>query len=79
MWTHVNILLIINEDFRKAAEIVLNQANAMIISKNDGMFNPAYNHQRDSIINCNTMLRLSRDNYSPAQLDAIRMAKVIGE
>ena len=51
----------------------------MIISKNDGMFNPAYNHQRDSIINCNTMLRLSRDNYSPAQLDAIRMAKVIGE
>lgn len=47
----------------------------MLISKNDGMFNGSYNHQRDTIINCNTILRLSRDNYTPAQLDCIYAAK----
>ena len=51
----------------------------MIISKNDGMFNSAYNHQRDSIINCNTLLRISRDNYSPKQLNAINAAMKLWE
>jgi len=55
--------------------MVLNPANAMLISKNDGMFNSAYNHQRDTIINANTILRLSRDNYKPAHLKAIQRAK----
>lgn len=68
----LNILLIINEEFRKAAEATLNPANAMIISKNDGMFNQAYNHQRDTIINANTVVRLSRDYYSPEQIARIR-------
>lgn len=65
-------MLIINEEFRRAAEVVLNPANAMIISKNDGMFNADYNHQRDTIINMNTLLRLSRDNYSKDHIDKIR-------
>ena len=68
----LNILLIINEEFRKAAEATLNPANAMIISKNDGMFNQAYNHQRDTIINANTVVRLSRDYYTPEQIARIR-------
>lgn len=69
---NVNILLIINEEFRKAAEATLNPANAMIISKNDGMFNQAYNHQRDTIINANTVVRLSRDYYTHEQIARIR-------
>lgn len=68
----LNVMLIINEDFRKAAEVVLNPANAMIISKNDGMFNSDYNHQRDTIINMNTLLRLSRDNYTHDRLERIK-------
>lgn len=71
----LNVLLIINEDFRKAAEIVLNPANAMIISKNDGMFNASYNHRRDTVVNANTMLRLSRDYYSAEQIQRIKKAQ----
>lgn len=71
-------MLIINEEFRRAAEVVLNPANAMIISKNDGMFNADYNHQRDTIINMNTLLRLSRDNYSKDHIDKIRAMQATG-
>lgn len=71
----LNILLIINEDFRRAAENVLNPCNSMLISKNDGMFNADYNHQRDTIINANTMLQLSRQYYSKDQIDRIKACK----
>ena len=47
----------------------------MYISKNDGMFNNSYNHKRDTIINMNTLVQLSKDNYSKKQLEAIRKAK----
>ena len=71
----VNILAIINKDFQVAAENVFNPRNAMYISKNDGMFNNAYNHKRDTIINMNTLAYLSRSNYSPAQLEKLKAAK----
>ena len=47
----------------------------MYISKNDGMFNNSYNHKRDTIINMNTFVQLSRDNYTPEQLEAIYNAQ----
>ena len=47
----------------------------MYISKNDGMFNNSYNHKRDTIINMNTLVYLSRDKYSPAQLEKLKAAK----
>lgn len=68
----LNILLIINKEFQEAAENVFNPRNAMYISKNDGMFNNAYNHKRDTIINMNTLVQLSRSRYSTKQLNAIR-------
>ncbi len=71
----VNILLIINKEFQIAAENVFNPRNAMYISKNDGMFNNSYNHKRDTIINMNTLVQLSRDKYSQQQLDAIYLAQ----
>ena len=71
----VNILAIINKDFQVAAENVFNPRNAMYISKNDGMFNNAYNHKRDTIINMNKLAYLSRSNYSSAQLEKIKAAK----
>ena len=43
----------------------------MFISKNDGMFNNAVNHQRDTIINTQTMVKLSRKNYSKENLERI--------
>lgn len=72
----LNILLMINKEFQQAAEYVFNPRNAMYISKNDGMFNNSYNHKRDTIINMNTLVQLSRSNYSPEQIEAIRRAQV---
>ena len=75
MWRFVNILYIINKEFLQAAEYVFNPRNAMYISKNDGMFNNSYNHKRDTIINMNTLVYLSRDKYSKEQLEKIKAAK----
>ena len=55
--------------------MVLNPRNAMYISKNDGMFNNDVNHARDTLINANSLLYLSRDKYSEEQLDKIKKAK----
>ena len=71
----LNIMLIINKEFQTAAEYVFNPRNSMYISKNDGMFNNSYNHKRDTIINMNTFVQLSRDSYSPEQLEAIYAAQ----
>lgn len=70
----LNILYIINEEFRAACDAVFNPRNNMYISKNDGLFNNQYNHQRDTLININTMMQLSRDNYSEEQLARIKAA-----
>lgn len=67
--------MIINQDFQTAAENVFNPRNAMYISKNDGMFNNSYNHKRDTIINMNTMVQLSRDRYTPEQIAQIKAAQ----
>lgn len=72
----VNILLIINKEFQRAAENVFNPRNSMYISKNDGMFNNSYNHKRDTIINANTLVQLSRGNYTPEQIAAIKRVQV---
>ena len=68
----LNILYIINKDFQTAAEYVFNPRNAMYISKNDGMFNNSYNHKRDTIINMNTFVQLSRSKYTTEQLATIK-------
>ena len=73
----LNILYLINKDFIEAAEMVFNPANAMIISKNDGYFNNAYNNQRDCYINLNTMLQLSRGYYSQEEIDYIKSLQTI--
>lgn len=72
----LNILLIINKDFQEAAEYVFNPRNSMYISKNDGMFNNSYNHKRDSIINMNTLVQLSRSYYTAEQIDRIKKLQV---
>lgn len=71
----LNIMLIINKDFQQSAEYVFNPRNSMYISKNDGMFNNSYNHKRDTIINMNTLVQLTRSRYTPEQVEAIRAAQ----
>ena len=50
---------------------MFNPRNVLYISKNDGLFNNATNHQRDTIINTQTLLKLSRNNYSRDNLNKI--------
>lgn len=47
----------------------------MHISRNDGMFNEQTNHTKDLVININTMMNLSRKNYTQDQLEAIKKAQ----
>ena len=68
----LNIMYLINKDFIDAAERVMNPRNAMQISRNDGMFNSDVNHAKDILINCNSMIQLSRDKYSAKQLEMIK-------
>ena len=71
----LNILLVINKDFARAASLAFNPRNAMHISKNDGLFDNSYNHQRDTIINMNTFVQLGRRNYNKEDIDAIKKAQ----
>ena len=68
----LNILLVLNNEFLHAAERVFNPANAMIISKNDGLFDNNYNNQRDTLINANTLINLSRKYYTKEEIAEIR-------
>ena len=67
----LNVLLIINDAFYQRTFEVFNPRNGMYISKNDGMFNNSVNHQRDTIINTQTLIKLSRKNYSQENLNRI--------
>ena len=67
--------MIISEAFYKRADQIYNPRNAMYISRNDGKFNNSVNHQRDTIINTNTFIRLGRSMYTKEMLDNIKRIK----
>lgn len=73
----LNILYIINKSFYNASFKVLNPRNRMYVSANDGKFNNDVNHTKDTLINLNSLLRLSRTNYSQEQLERLERAKHI--
>ena len=60
----LNILLIIMDEFYQRANEIFNPRNAMYISRNDGKFNNQVNHQKDTIINGNTLLHLGDSIYT---------------
>ena len=60
----LNILLIINKDFKERAMQIFNPRNTMYISRNDGQFNNDVNHQKDTLINTNTFIDIGRGVYS---------------
>ena len=51
---------------------IFNPRNNFQISKNDGMMNSSVNHQRDIIINSNTLMQLCRDNYTDEHIAYIK-------
>ena len=68
----LNILYLINKEYIARSERVFNPRNAMYISRNDGLFNNAVNHQKDLLANINTFIDLGRDNYTAEEMNAIK-------
>ena len=64
----LNILLLFNQDFIKAAEAIISPRQ-MFISKNDGKCNGDMIHSRDTIINANSMKSLSK--YTDEEISRI--------
>jgi len=73
----LNILSIINKEFEKFAMAIFNPRNNFQISKNDGMMNRSVNHQRDVIINSNSLMQLSRDYYSDDDIAYIKQLQAM--
>lgn len=63
----LNILFIINDAFFQRAYEVFNPRNAMYISRNDGMVNKGVLVQRDTLINANTLINLTRNMHTPEE------------
>ena len=71
----VNLHYIINRAFFEAAYRELNPRNSLIISRNDGKVNMNIIWSKDTLINSNSMIYLSRKNYSQEQIERIRKAQ----
>lgn len=69
-----NIYLISNKAFFMRAFQIINPANNMYISPNDGLLNFDVMHQRDTMINLNTFVNLGRNHYTQEQLVQIDRA-----
>lgn len=71
----LNVYLILNQAFYERAFQVMNPRNSMYISPNDGTLDKDVIHQRDTIINSNTLVRLGRKVYTPERRAAIMRYK----
>ena len=71
----LNIVLLINDDLKEAANVVFNPRNAMHISRNDGRMNSYYGLSKDVLVLSNTMLSMTDDQYTQEELDEIEKCK----
>lgn len=60
------------DEFYTRANQIFNPRNSMYISKNDGKFNNQVNHQKDTIINGNTLLHLGDGVYTNADYENVK-------
>ena len=52
-----------------------NPRNAMLISRNDGLFNNSVNVFKDILITANGLIGLGRDSYTKEEMDEILYIK----
>lgn len=71
----LNIILLINDELKRAANTVFNPRNAMHISRNDGRMNPLYNLNKDVMVLSNALLSMTDDGYTQDERDAIEKCK----
>lgn len=68
-------LLIYNKKFAEECEKIYSPRNAFCISRNDGGMNQSINIFKDTVINLNALISLSRSYYTKDNLDKINMLK----
>jgi DNA-directed RNA polymerase beta' subunit len=60
----LNIKMLYNEKFADECEKVYSPRNAFCISRNDGRMNPSINIFKDTVINLNALINLSKEYYT---------------
>ena len=70
----LNIFHIINESFFERAYQIFNPRNSMYISRSNGMLNKDVLVQRDTLINSNTLVGLTKDLYTLEELEELKKA-----
>lgn len=73
----LNILYLCNGAFAQRAYQIFNPRNAMYINRADGLLNKAVMVQRDTVINSNTLVHLTMDDY--LETDKIKMEKLFAK
>lgn len=68
----LNVYYIINKAFYKRANQVINPRKSMYISNNDGKLNGAIIPARDTLINANTLINLSRKYYNSSDIETLK-------
>ena len=74
----LNILYMINQQFINEVMKVFNPRNAMYINRNDGTLNMDVLHNKDTLINVNSLVYLARPNYTEDNLARIERIKQAG-
>lgn len=74
----LNVAWIINTAFAELANEIYNPRNSLFIDRNDGNFNISFIHNKDTIINYNTLMRLGRSAYSPENIKLINKVMTQG-
>ena len=71
----INMILIINDDLKEAANNVFNPRNAMFISRNDGNMETFFNLHDDAVILINIFLNMTNDLYTKEDEDEFEACK----
>ena len=68
----LNVKLLLNKNFDKICEAVYSPRNAFFIERNYGLANPDTIPFKDTLINMNAFVNMSRKYYSPADIANIK-------
>jgi len=68
----LNIFHITNQAFFERAYQIFNPRNSMYISRSNGMLNSGVLVQRDTLINSNTLVGLTKNMYTEEELMELR-------
>lgn len=68
----LSVKLLLNDKFDKACENVYSPRNAFCISRDDGLFNSMVCIFKDTVINTEAFIHMTRNRYSAEQLNRIK-------